>query len=231
MHLTDRSLRLPVGIGAILVILTMLGTIPLIFIATAKPAWFLFSFEAIMPVPAVLGLLYARGMWKDDTGLGLACVAGTILFGSVLAYVSVPLGTLGTADGPVGALSLKPWLAARLLAALLIAWPAVRIGLRGESARWRSFIWGSIHAVIALGIMGSIAKFRNSPWMSNTEGNAEIVRMSVLGAGALVTLVCLCAGTHYLVRAFDPGEPARTAPPDENTAASATPAPGSPQAA
>jgi uncharacterized membrane protein YeaQ/YmgE (transglycosylase-associated protein family) len=140
----------------------------------------------------------------------------------------VAQGILGTPDGPVGALSLKPWLAVRAVAALLIAWPAVRIGLRGESARWKSFIWGSIHAVVVLGIMGTIAKFRNSAWMNNTEGNAELIRMSVLGAAALVMLVCLCAGTHYLVRAFDPGEPKPAAQPDENAASTAaTPAPGS----
>ncbi|HLO42502.1 MAG TPA: hypothetical protein VK176_15885 [Phycisphaerales bacterium] len=229
---SDSSLRKPVGAGSLLVLLTVVATLPLAYIATAKPSWFLFSFEVIMPVPAILGILYALGRWKDDSGLGLACVAGTILFGSVLGYVSVPQGMLGTPDGPVGELPVKWLVLVRLVATVLIAWSAVRIGLRGEAARWRAFLWGSFHSVIALGIMGGIYKFRNAPWMKSQEGNDEWIRMGVIGALSVVTLICLCAGTHYLVKAFDPGDPPRSTPlEDPSRQASAATSPGTAQTA
>ncbi len=203
----DRSLRNVVAAASLVVGVMVLATIPLIFIATAKPAWFLLAFEVIMPVPVVLGLLFGRGRWHDVYGLGLACIAGTILFGSILGYLSIPEGKLGVQGGAVGLLNMKPWLIARVACALLIAGAAVHIGLRGDPGRWKTFGIGIATGGAALGIMAALYKYRGAPWMTSTEGSAEAIRIVGLLLAGVVMLVGACAGVHFTVKAFDHGVP------------------------
>lgn len=203
---SDRSLRTPVGLAAGLVALTLLASVPLAFYANAKPAWFLFGFDVIMPVPIVLALRFFRGKWQDPTGLGLGCVAGTILFGSILGYLSIPEGSLGTQGGPVGQIRLLPWLIARIFASVIIGASAVRIGLQGDRGRWTTFLLGSGAAGTALVLMAAIYKFRSSPWMAPREGVAEALRVGSLIALGIFIFACLCGGTHFTIRAFEPRE-------------------------
>ena len=212
------------ALATFIVVATLAASIPLAFVATTKPAWFLFAFDVIMPVPLVMAFRYARGKWDDPTGLGLGCIAGTVFAGSVLGYLSLPQGVLGTADGPVGAVRMVYWLLARVFAAGLIASSAVRIGLAGDRARWRSFLAGAVMDVVALGLLAALYKFRSSTLLDPREGAMEFARIGSLIAAGLVIFVCLCGGTHFTIRAFEPRSTKQEDPKDPASQSSATPA-------
>ncbi|GMV27497.1 MAG: hypothetical protein AMXMBFR58_35280 [Phycisphaerae bacterium] len=199
----DRPLRIVTGICSAIVGLTALATIPLLFFASSKPAWFLFGFEVIMPVPALLGLLYAGRRWSDPTGLGLGCVAGTVFFGSILGVVSLPQQSLGSPDGPIGQVSMLPWLAVRALAALGIAFCAVRTSIGTDRRRWRTLVWGLANSGVFLVLAAAAFKYRNSPFVTGQEESSAALRLAILGGGAVVMLITVCAGTHLVVRAFE----------------------------
>ncbi|MCC6426321.1 MAG: hypothetical protein IT435_05830 [Phycisphaerales bacterium] len=194
---TDKRLRITVGLCSALTGLMAAGTLALVFIATTKPAWFLFGFEMVEIVPIVLGILYAIRRWDDLTGLGLGCIAGTIFCGSVLGFLSIPDHRLGVQGGPVGQIDMIWWLGARILISLGIAWCAVRLALGTDRRAWWLFVRGMLLGGAALGILAVLYKFRNAPWLAQQTG------MVVLLLAGVGFLVCLSVGVHYTVKAFE----------------------------
>ncbi|MBL8963069.1 MAG: hypothetical protein KF787_09950 [Phycisphaeraceae bacterium] len=190
-------------IAAATVGLTAAATIPTLLVASNKPAWFLFAFEAVMPVPVVLAMLIASGRLRDPSGLGLGSVAGTILVGSLLGFLSIPDKRLGTPDGPIGQINMVPWVAVRVGAALAIAACAVRRALGNERRRWITLAWGLACGVGTMGIAACMYGLRNSAWLAPREGAGEALRMAGYLFAGIAVIAGLCAATHLTVKAFD----------------------------
>ncbi len=212
MPAADTKLRLVVGATSGLVGVTAIATAGLALIASIKPAWFLFGFEAILLFPVVMGLLFFRRKWDDPTGLGLGCLAGTLFCASTLAYLSVAQGRLGTVDGPVGQINLRPWLAFRVLAALAIGAAAVRMALGSERDRWVNLARGVVLGAVSLGIAAALYKFRASI-MPAGEDSVSFPRIGAAIVAGVVMLAGLCAAVHFTMNAFDRRVPAPSLPP------------------
>lgn len=203
MNRLDRWANRLTMLAAATVGLTMALTIPALLIASNKPAWFLFAFEVVMPVPVVLAMLIASGRIRDPSGLGLGAVAGTILVGSLLGFLSIPDKRLGAPDGPIGQINMIPWVAVRVLAALGIAASAVRTSLGGERSRWMTLAWGLAVGAGSMALAAAMYATRHAAWLAPREGAGEALRMAgYVGVGVAV-IAGLCAATHLTVRAFD----------------------------
>lgn len=192
------ALSAAVGLGA------LAGAV-LALSANARPAWALFGFEVVIAVSCVFGVQFGRGRYRDAPGLALACVACSVFVGSVLGYLSLQPPVLG---GVV----LKPFLAARVLAAALIAGAGAACVLSRHPRSWRLAITGSLLGapVVAAGAIGVVPSLRGlgAPL-------AGLGPMAQLGVGVVLFVVLgalLCASAHLIIRAFELGRPENFAP-------------------
>ncbi len=167
-----------------------------------RPSWALFGFEAVVAVAAVLGVLMGRGRYSDGPGLGLACVAGTILVGSALGWAGAGKVLLGV--------SLKPVLGGRALASLAIASVGAWCVLARNPRSIRLALFGAI--LIAPIVLGVGAAMTPAGRRLLDKAMAASPGTQFIGAvgGFTVVAVLLSAGTHLLIRAFEMGRPDST---------------------
>lgn len=186
-------LSVAIGVSAIVVAVLALT-------ANARPAWALFGFEAVIAVSCIFGVRVGRGAYREAPGLALACVAGSVLVGSVLGYLSLNPPTLG-------GVGVRPFLAARLLGGAALAGAGAACVLsrhpRSRSLALKGVMLGvpvaaSAAVLIVPALRAPIAPvFRLGP-------TAQLA----VGAGAFIVLgALLCASVDRLIRAFELGRP------------------------
>src|SRR5579862_2091732 len=92
-----RLLVLAVSFAVLLstVLLASLSVVAPLLVRDQRPSWALFGFEVVTGVAATIGILMGRGRFADGPGLGLACVAGTILIASGLGWQGAGRQLLG----------------------------------------------------------------------------------------------------------------------------------------
>ena len=166
-----------------------------------KQAWALLGFEVVTLAAGVLGVFFGLGRFRQGNGgagLGLACIAGTILVAAVLGMMSV---TASAGESRrVGGIPLVPVELARVLGAFLMAAGAAWVVLAPERRAWKPAVLGAVLgapvAGVALGYLypgtrGAVSGLFGNPW-------AAVAATLVLGG-------LLAASVHLIVRAFEIG--------------------------
>lgn len=162
-----------------------------------KPSWLLVGFEAVVAVAGFLGLMFGAGRFGEGPGLALACIAGTILMGSGLGWLS--------AAQQIGGHSLTPLLGLRVLAAGILGLLGAYCVLSRDPRAWKPAIWGVGTALPILVAVGLMMRAPSRRAIESALGSWGIAGAAV-GFVALVVLgVCLCASVHLLVKAFEMG--------------------------
>ena len=75
------------GAASGLVLLSSLGGVAASLLNSPR-LYFLLGFEVVILVATVFGVLLGRRKFGSGAGLGLLCVAGVVLAGSLLGYIS-----------------------------------------------------------------------------------------------------------------------------------------------
>jgi hypothetical protein len=167
-----------------------------------QPYYLLMGMELCIGLAAALGVLFARGFFREGPGMALACVSGTIFVASVLGYLSVPNAQMTMSSG--GTLALKPFLMGRVLLASLLGLAAAWIVL-SRDPQSRSYILRAILTGIPLGAIAFVG-LKGRSWLS---GGGAGVPAWVGWIGAIVLacvgLALFCACVHCTIRAFEMG--------------------------
>lgn len=194
------ALRMMTATVSVAVACSALAGAVLALTANARPGWALFGFEVVIGVSCVFGVQFGRGRYRHAPGMALACVAGSVLVGSVLGYMSLQPPTLG-------GVGLQPFLAARVLAAGLIAASGAVCVLSRHPNSWRLAIVGALLGapVVMAGAIAVIPALRGLA--APLAGIGPMGQLAV-GVGLFVVLGgLLCASAHLLIRAFELGRP------------------------
>ncbi|MFM9994198.1 MAG: hypothetical protein ACKVU4_00185 [Phycisphaerales bacterium] len=196
----SRTLRLLAAALSVAVACSALAGAVLALTANVRPAWALFGFEVVIAVSCVFGVQFGRGRYRHAPGMALACVAGSVFVGSVLGYMSLRPPALG-------GVGLKPFLAARVLVAGLIAGAGAACVLSRHPKSWRLAITGAVLGapVMAAGAIAVIPALRGLA--APLTGMGPMGQLAA-GVGLFVVLGgLLCASAHLLIRAFELGRP------------------------
>lgn len=158
-----------------------------------RASWFMFGFEGVVLVSAVLGALLARGRYPEGPSLGLLSVAGAILVGSAFGYLAGGRTLFGV--------DVRMLSAGRALAALVLVGTSAWIVLsRAPRVSLPRFSKGAVLALCVLALLAALWKGRG--WI----GSLGDVGQLAVGMGAFVLITGLMAASvHLLVRAFQAG--------------------------
>lgn len=187
-----------IGVG-----LSAVAMIAVAGFAVLKPAWLVIGFEAVALVAAALGLREARARLVDAPGLALGGIA--LVFGpaAFLAWLSVR-GKLEV-GGAIDSVSISPWLAGRLAAAMLVAAMGAFLVLR-RNPRSVHYLKRSAMAATPLAIGGAVAVVLMRSGAAAFVGSLPgIVTGMVLIVVGLIAVILVSAAVHCLIRAFELG--------------------------
>lgn len=167
-----------------------------------QPYYLLMGMELCIALAAALGVLFARGFFREGPGMALACVSGTIFVASILGYLSVPNAQMTMSGG--GTIGLKPFLMGRLILAVLLGVGAAWLVLSRNARSW-SYVARAALTGVPLAVIGFVG-FKGRTWLSS--GGAGVPAwVGWIGAIVLacVGLALLCACVHCTIRAFEMG--------------------------
>lgn len=168
-----------------------------LFVKDAKPDWALFGFEVVTAAAAVLGVLQGLGHFRSGPGLGLACVAGTVLVAGVLGWKG--------ANGRLGGFSLTPMLAVHVGAGLALgaagAWAVLS---RRPGALWTAARGALLILPVAV-VVGGLASRRGMALADRVLSASQSVQFIVVSVGFLAATALVAAGAHLVIRAFEMG--------------------------
>lgn len=192
--------RLVVGVISLAVLVSALVLAAVSLLGTVRPTWLLFGFECVVLVAGVLGLIAARGRFREGPGLALACVGGTILVASFLGWLAVrgELPLKGTS------VSLKGWLAGRVAAGLMLGMLGGLTVLARNPESWK-YILRALVAGLPLGAMGIAAVALRGRLVDLISGLPGILGVVVWALLAVLAGISLCAAVHCTIRAFELG--------------------------
>jgi len=159
-----------------------------------KPAWPLMGFEGVIAFSSVFGLLLVAGRVRQAPALTVLCVAGAAAVGTVLGYLAV--------KSSLAHLPLKPWLAARLGAAMVLTACAVFIALGSNRTAWKTLWRAGMFAAPLVGVLLWYRLARFAPLDAPLPGFRDALRLGAIVVIALACAVCLCAVVHLSIRAF-----------------------------
>jgi hypothetical protein len=174
-----------------------------------QPYYLLMGMELCIGLAAALGVLFARGFFREGPGMALACVSGTIFVASILGYLSVPNAQMTMSAG--GTIGLKPFLLGRLVLAVLLGIAAAWLVLSRNSRSW-SYVARAALTGLPLAAIGLIA-LKGRTWLSS--GGAGVPAwVGWIGAIVLacVGLALFCACVHCTIRAFEMGRSSTSEP-------------------
>jgi hypothetical protein len=180
-------------------------------VANDRPALTLLGFELVIAVSCVFGVLLGGGRYRQAPGLALACVAGTVFAGSVLGFYSLSPPVLG-------GVGLKPLLAARALAAGLIAGAGAWCVLSRHPRSWRLAAQGVLLGAPVLITAAVLAVPSLRRVLGPLAGLGLVAQMAVAVGAFLLLGGLLCASVDMVIRAFELGRPERFADPSRKTA-------------
>ncbi|QOI99745.1 MAG: hypothetical protein HRU70_04320 [Phycisphaeraceae bacterium] len=189
-----------------------------------KPAFGVLGFELIALLAATLGVLLGLGRFAEGAGLGLVCVAGTVLASAGLGYVSLP-------EGVLGAVSMKGWVLSRAAAAAGLTLIAVTGVLSRNPVMWRPFLKGCVLSLplVLIGLLWLAG--RHHVLVSPLAPLPGVIKALIVLPVGVVVCACFCAGLHLAIFALQrcgPAQPAGTTGTGAAPNLPGTPTPGSP---
>lgn len=193
-------IRVAVGLLSVVIGASAIAVALLALTANARPAWTLFGFEVVIAVSCWFGVRVGRGAYRDAPGLALACVAGSVVVGSVLGYLSLNPPTLG-------GVGVRPFLGLRLLGGAALAGAGAACVLsrhpRSKALALKGVLLGAPVAAAAAVLIVPALRAGIAP-VFQLGPTAQLA----LAAGAFVLLGgLLCASVDRLIRAFELGRP------------------------
>ncbi|MDX2017776.1 MAG: hypothetical protein SFY95_09085 [Planctomycetota bacterium] len=187
-----------IGLSGLVALSALAGSIaaPLApkLVETTAPAWWLFAFELLALIAGVTGLFIARPAFAQAPGLGLLCVAGMVVASSVCGYLGV--------QGTFGPHSLKHWLLARLAAGGLITLAAAYAVLSRNRRSYATIARG-LACLVPLAAIAVVALWKRAPVMGFLSDLNAFVRIAIAITAMLGLAALLCAGAHFIIRAFE----------------------------
>ncbi len=183
------------------VLISALAAAPASLMMGSRPVWGMFGFEVVIVIASAMGLFIRGRLFRDGPALGLLCIAGAVMAGSGLGYLSLGGGMRG---GQLGATSMLPLVGVRVLAAGTLGLLAAGIVLSRDSGRWRTAIRGVLllaPVVVGAGLwwVGVL-----DPMVSAIGGMPGVFRALILLCVSLIAGTLLCAGLHVVIRSFEP---------------------------
>lgn len=169
-------------------------------------AWFLFAFEGIILLSAILGVFVGRGRFAEGPALALACIAGCVAIGSYLGYMGSGRVILGA--------SMKPFLGARAASAaglaVVAAWIVLSRRLRIALPRLiKGLLVGLPIPVIVWVLWAMRARVSAAPDLLRAGGAVVLF---------VVVTALLSASIHLILRAFESGRTDDDAGPIQTSA-------------
>ena len=199
---SPKWMNLTVGAIGLMIVLSALATGTASVTLAERPAWLVLGFECVALSAGVLGVLYARGHFRDAAGLALASMAGSVAVAAFLGWLSVQgrLQVKGT-DVPI---SLAPLLAGRLGCAGLIGLFGAGIVLTRHPQSTRYLITSIATGAALAGLLGVlfVARARIISASESLPGVLSAAVATLVGLGAVILL---SASVHCLIRAFELG--------------------------
>jgi len=192
--------RVVIGLVSLSVLLSALVLAPVSVLGTVRPTWMLFGFEMVVILTGVLGLLAARGRFREGPGMAMACIGGTIALASFLGWV----GIRGELPLKASTVSMTGWLGARLAAGALLTLVGAASVLGRNPRSLGYIVRAGIAAapLAALGAAGVLYRGRLVDAISGLPGFLGVVVWALLG---VTCAVAVCAAAHCTIRAFELG--------------------------
>lgn len=195
LPMPPKPVRMLTGFIAAVVLLSAIAMVVLAIAVPPKPLWMVAALEVVVALTCVVAIPLARGGYREGPGLALACVAGAVFMCSALGYFS--------AQGVVGTVSLKPWIAARVaLAGLLGASAAMTVLIRNPKS-WGVLVKGVLLGLPPAVMAGLIVLGKAGALMKSNEGAAETIRIGAIMVGGVIMGGLFCASVHFVIRAFE----------------------------
>lgn len=182
--------------------LTLVSAILVAFLAVLGPlivkgtptSWFLFGFEVVVIVAAVLGFQLARGKWSHGLAIGLLSIAGTILLASAMGWQGANRRLL---DRP-----LLPLLLVRTACAGVLALLACHAVLGRRPGAWQRALLGAAIGAPAVLLLGAMAVSRTRQVVLGVLPSNQGLMIIVAVCGFVVFAALLAASVHILVATF-----------------------------
>lgn len=197
------------AVGVSLVLgLSCLPVLYLTLLGADRTLWFSTMFELLVLGACVVGVLAGLGRFREGWALALACAGGTVLVCGVFAFVEIRANFRTDADiAPL----LKPMLAARLAAAVLIGLLAsVAVWARNPRS-WRLVFVGVAMLLPVVVVVGLARLGTGLPLSTPRETpGAEAVRIAVWLLAGVIGIGLVSAGGHLLIRSYELGRPENT---------------------
>lgn len=184
------------GAASALVLLSSLGGIAASVLNTPR-LYFLLGFETVILIAAVFGVLIGRRKFGAGPGLGLLCVAGVVLAGSLLGYISCRDPLRGVLFGvPLKWLILGRFALGGLIG---IGAAAVVLGRRPKESM-SSLVRGLAFGAAFFAFLAAIWYLR-----SHAAQLGQLIQTLGLLLSGAIGLGLLAAAMHYTIRAFEFG--------------------------
>jgi hypothetical protein len=175
--------------------------------AGERPGWAMFGFELVTMTAATLGVLLGLGRYPSGPGLGLACIAGTILVASALGWQSV--------GRQIAGVPLTPLLAIRAAAAGLLGAAGAWTVLSRRPGALAVAIRGGLLVLPVLLLAGALVYPTSRRLLDRAVGASPAILFIAVTVGFLVTTALIAAGVHLVIQAFEMG---RTEEPTSRSA-------------
>jgi len=159
--------------------------------------WVMAGFELVTAVAALFGVLLGLGRYSEAPGLSLACIAGTVVVASVLAWQGSARNYLGV--------SLSPFLLARIAASGALALIGAACVLGRDPRSWRWALIGAAMAAPAALVAAAMVTDGGSRLLGALLGTSSIQRVLVGSIGGVTIGALFAAGGHMMIRAFELG--------------------------
>ncbi len=194
----------------VLSLITAMSAIPGIYLGIGSFggfAWGMFGFEALVLCSSILGILLGLGKITDGFALAVLCIVGTMVVGAVFGIHFDARTKI--ADNA----TFVPWVNRMLLIRLvLIAGFAscASVAVFSRDARcWKSAFMG---VAFLAPVLVSVVLLRRFGFPFSGGQDAEPGALSVISflLIALVLGIMISAGGHFLIRAFEIGQPGKS---------------------
>ena len=205
---------IPAALRAVVLVVSLIVAVSAAagaFFAVAQPSlaagqrvsWTLMGFELVILISAGIGILAARGRYREGPALALACVAGTILLGSAMGWQGAGRQLVGV--------SLTPFLAARALASATLGAIAAWAVLSRNGRSWRPLVLGLMCGVPVLAGSAALLVPAVRRPLETALATSPAFQLSAALVGYFAATVLLSACVHLIVRAFELGREPRSA--------------------
>ncbi|MBX3322724.1 MAG: hypothetical protein KF757_07010 [Phycisphaeraceae bacterium] len=196
---TPQFIRVLVALASAVMTLTALAGLGVALFAIGTPIWGGLSFELVLLLAGIVGLISSTGRFDRGFGIAAASIGGCILGASVLGSLDFSTNLATTSLGKF----VLPVVLIRVVLGVLIAGLGALAVLLRRPAEFKRIALGLAFGLPVF-MLGVAFWFRKLGFLLDTrEGGAEIVRMSALFVIGIISIALLSVSGHLLITAFE----------------------------